>query len=369
MNVPFFDMKRHIAQIRQEVTEAIDRVIDSGSFINGKWVEGFESAFARTIGVKYAVGVSSGTDALLSILMALDLKPGFKVITTPFTFIATADVIVRAGGRPIFVDVDPDTYLIDEEQVRAMIGPDANVVMPVHLFGQIAPTDFGPDVLVIEDAAQAVMAKNQQGMAGSQGVAAGFSFFPAKNLGAFGDGGAVTTNDEKLYRKIRMLRAHGSEKKYIHNTIGGNFRLDALQAAILNVQLKYINEWTKKRRENARTYNQWFTEMGLIDNGFVRPPKEAEGAYHVYHQYVIRVKRRDELRGFLKTKGIATAVYYPVPLHLQPCFEFLGYKKGAFKTAEQLSTEVLALPVFPELKREEQEYVVEQIAMFFKKGR
>lgn len=376
MQVPFFDLKAQYAQIRDEIRPALDRVIESQSFILGPEVEAFESEIAHYSGTSHAIGVSSGTDGLLVALMALDIRPGDEVITTPFSFFATAGVIARLNAIPVFVDIDPGTFNIDPAGLEKAITPKTKAIIPVHLFGQCA--DMGPllavahkkNIPVVEDACQSIGTEYEGRKAGTLGDIGFFSFFPSKNLGAFGDGGMVVTNDSFLYEKIKLLRQHGSAKTYFHKYVGGNFRLDALQAAILAVKLKHLDGWSAARCANAAYYTRRFAEIGLVEKGFVVPPTEATRSstfprLHIYNQYTLRTKCRDALQAYLKQKGIGSAVYYPVSLHLQECFRILGYKEGNFPNAEGATKEVLSIPVYPELTEDQKEFVVQTIASFY----
>jgi dTDP-4-amino-4,6-dideoxygalactose transaminase len=368
MNVPLLDLKAQYASIREEIREAIDRVCDSQHFILGPEVTALESEVAAFCEARFAVGVSSGTDALLAALMAVGVGAGDEVITTTYSFFATAGVIARLGAVPVFVDIDPETYNLNAKAVADKITSKTKAIMPVHLFGRCA--EMGPileaarqqGIAVIEDAAQAIGAFDEKGRnAGTMGQIGCFSFFPSKNLGAFGDGGMVLTNNEALADMLRVLRVHGSKPKYYHRIVGGNFRLDALQAAILRVKLKYLPAWTAARRAHAQQYRDLFNEAGL--RGRVTLPEDVSG--HIYNQFVIRISDRDRLQSFLKDRGIGTEVYYPLPLHLQECFRELGYKKGDFPHAERAAQESLALPVYPELTPAQQEFVVDQIGEFY----
>jgi len=378
MNVPLLDLKAQYRAIRDEVRGVIDQVCDAQYFIMGPKVEEFEKAAAAYSGAKFAVGVSSGTDALLSALMAYDIGPGDEVITTPFTFFATGGVIHRLNARPVFVDVDSVTFNIDPARVEAAITPRTKAILPVHLFGQMA--DMNPlleiagrrGIPVIEDGAQSIGAEYKGRRCGSIGAAGCFSFFPSKNLGAFGDAGMVLTNDQALYEKLKLLRVHGAPSSYFHKFVGGNFRLDALQAAILNVKLKYLDGWSDGRRKNAAYYDKAFAASGLVGRGAVATPaavyKDAgDRHFHIYNQYTIRAEDRDKLQAHLKSRGIGCAVYYPVPLHLQECFAALGYRKGAFSAAEKAAGEVLSLPVYPELTDAMKDAVVDAIEEFYEK--
>jgi dTDP-4-amino-4,6-dideoxygalactose transaminase len=377
MNVPFLDLKAQYGNIRDEVRAAIDSVCESQHFILGPEVERLERSIAMYSGAGIAVGMSSGTDALLAALMALDVRPGDEVVTTPFTFFATAGTIARLGAKIVFSDIDPVTFNLDPDELDSVLGPRTKAVIPVHLFGQCADMDFildltrAKNIPVIEDAAQSIGSDYKGRRAGSMGEMGVFSFFPSKNLGGFGDGGMVVTNNPALGEKLRLLRVHGSKPKNFHKIVGGNFRLDAIQAAVLNVKLKYLDEWSAARHENAAFYDTYFAEAGVIANGdIVTPPSAwksaAGGNFHIYNQYTPRCRRRDDLRAFLKTRGISTEIYYPLPLHLQECFSSLGYKKGDFPESESAAAEVLSLPVYPELAGEQREYVARTITEFYR---
>jgi dTDP-4-amino-4,6-dideoxygalactose transaminase len=375
--VPLLDLQRQYRTIREEVLAAIERVCSSQQFILGAEVEEFERESARFIGVPSAVGCASGTDALWLALLAAEIQPGDGVITTAFSFFASASAIVRAGARPVLMDIDPCTFNLDPEKVAARLRSGGShkirALLPVHLYGQCADMDALRhlaeefDLVIIEDAAQAIGAKWRGRQAGSVGIAAAFSFYPSKNLSAFGDAGLATTGDAALAEHMRHLRNHGSSRRYLHDEVGWNCRMDAIQAAVLRVKLKYIERWNKQRRERATTYDRLFAEAGLSGAGGspVILPQTEEHAYHVFHQYVIRAQRRDELRRFLSERQIGTEVYYPIPLHLQPSFAYLGYREGDLPEAERASREVLALPMFPELTESEQRWVVETIADFY----
>jgi len=376
MKVPLLDLKKQYQTIKAEVLEVTEAVFESQYFILGPQVESLEKEIAEYCSTGYAVGVSSGTDALLIALMAADIGPGDSVITTPYTFFATAGSIARTGARPVFADIDAQTYNISPESVREVVAAMTRekrerlkAIVPVHLYGQCAEMDQILDIAgefdlaVIEDAAQAIGAEYKTRRAGSMGDFGCFSFFPSKNLGAFGDGGIVTTRSEKFYEKLRILRAHGSYPKYYHKIIGGNFRLDALQAAIVSVKLKYLDRWTEARRKNADIYRRLFDEAGL--NEELKVPLERDPG-HIYNQFVIYVNDdRDELRLFLNDAGIGTEVYYPVSMHQQECFSALNYKKGDFPVSEQAALHTLALPIFSELRDDQQGYVVEKIKAFY----
>ena len=378
MKVPLLDLKEQYKTIKKEVLKTAEELFESQYFILGPRVTDLEEKIADYCSSKHAVGVSSGTDALLISLMAIDTGLKDMVITTPYTFFATAGSIARTGARPIFVDIDPKTFNISSECLESVVDSmprtelkKLKAVIPVHLYGQCA--DMAPileickkyNLVVIEDAAQAIGAEYQGQRAGSMGDFGCFSFFPSKNLGAFGDGGIVTTNSDEFYDKLCILRTHGSRPKYYHKLIGGNFRLDAFQAAVVSIKLKYLDQWTKARQENAQKYRALFSHAGLED--VVELPYEKEDR-HIYNQFVIRVgERRDDLRGFLSDAGIGTEVYYPVPLHLQDCFSDLNYKKGDFPQAEHAALHTLALPIYPELSDDQIEYVVEKIKAFYLK--
>lgn len=365
MNVPLLDLKAQYAGIKAEVTDAIAEVLDSQHFILGPKVEECEKAIAAYSRCSHAVGVSSGSDALLIALMAENIGVGDEVITTPYTFFATAGAIARLGATPVFVDIDPRTYNLDVAQLASLVTPRTRAIIPVHLYGQMADMDGVLEVarrhglVVIEDAAQAIGAEYKGQRAGSMGDYGCFSFFPSKNLGACGDGGMVVTNDAGRADKLRCLRGHGSKPKYYHKIIGGNFRLDALQAAIVSAKLGHLDEWTAARQRNAQQYDRLFRKAGLP----VGTPEVAADR-HIFNQYVIRVADRDALQAYLKKKGVGTEVYYPVPMHLQECFAYLGYKAGSFPESERAAKESLALPVHPELTTEQAEFVVQCIEEF-----
>jgi dTDP-4-amino-4,6-dideoxygalactose transaminase len=367
MKVPLLDLKAQYAPLREEIRAAMDRVCDSQHFILGPEVEALEQELAKSCGARFAVGVSSGTDALLLALMALRIGPGDEVITSSYSFFATAGTVARLGATPVFVDIEADTLNIASARVESKITPRTKAVLPVHLFGRCAELDpilaaaSKRGIPVIEDAAQAIGAtdarKRQAGTLGAMGC---FSFFPTKNLGAFGDGGLLTTNDAPLAERLKILRVHGSQPKYYHKVVGGNFRLDSLQAAVLRVKLPHLPSWTAARRRNADRYRTLFEKAGLSSK--LGLPKDVPG--HIYNQFVIRTGNRDRLQGFLAEKGIGTEIYYPVPLHLQECFAPLGARKGDLPVAEAVAADSLALPIYPELTEEQQAYVVEQIAAF-----
>jgi len=345
-------------------------VFETQGFILGPEVEKFEKEVAAFCGARFGVGLSSGTDSLLAALMALGLSPGDEVITTPYTFFSTAGAIARLQGIPVFVDIDPKTFNIDPGSILEKVTSRTKIILPVHLFGRCSEMDsilaIGKEknIRIVEDAAQAIGSFDAKGRkAGCMGQIGCFSFFPSKNLGGFGDGGMAVTNDETLSETLRVLRVHGSKPKYFHKAIGGNFRLDALQAVILSVKLKFLEEWTNKRRSNTEYYRYLFKEKNLLNS--ITYPEEVPG--HVYNQFIIRSSERDGLRIHLKEQGIATEIYYPLPLHLQECFSYLNYKKGDFPHSEEASRETLALPIYPELSRDQMEYVVERIEGFIKR--
>jgi dTDP-4-amino-4,6-dideoxygalactose transaminase len=364
--VPLLDLQAQYRPLRAELLAAIARVCDSQRFIMGPEVDALEQALAAALDTPYAIAVSSGTDAILATLMALGIGRGDEVITSTYSFFATAGCVSRLGATPVFVDIDPVTYNLDPGAVSAALGPRTRAVMPVHLYGLCADMDpilelaAGAGGPVVEDACQAIGAKYKGRQAGTLGTAGCFSFFPSKNLGAFGDGGLVITADDALAHEVRLLRNHGAEPKYLHQRIGGNFRLDALQAAVLRVKLPHLAEWTEKRRANAARDDRLFRGAALPP-GVVLPVQPA-GYHHIYNQFVIRVPGRDQVRASLADRRIGTEVYYPVPFHLQECFADLGYRRGAFPHAEAAASGSLALPIYGELTAAQQEAVVEAVA-------
>jgi dTDP-4-amino-4,6-dideoxygalactose transaminase len=367
-SIPLLDLQAQYANIRTEIRQAIDRVCESQQFILGPEVEALEEEVSAFCHARHAIGVSSGTDALLVALMALGAGPGDEVITSSFSFFATAGVIARLGARPVFVDIDSRSFNFDAAGLESKITSHCKAILPVHLFGACAEMDpilataRKHGIAVIEDAAQAIGAKDGRNRsAGTMGSLGCFSFFPSKNLGAFGDAGMVVTNDPELAEAVRILRVHGGRPKYHHDVIGGNFRLDALQAAVLRVKLKYLAGWTEARRRNAARYGKYFSEAGLREK--IGLPDDSAG--HIYNQFVIRCAKRDQLQEYLKTRGVGTEVYYPIPLHLQKCFADLNYKEGDFPHAESAAREVLALPIYPELTEQQQRYIVEEINAFY----
>ena len=386
MRVPLLDLKAQYATIRDEVREALDRVLESQQFIMGPEVPALEKALADYVGARHGIGMSSGTDALLAALMALGVGPGDRVITPAYSFFATAGVITRLNAVPVFTDIDPGSYNMSPTSLeKAWAALDRSVqqrvkaIVPVHLFGQCADmarilelaTDV--NVPVIEDAAQAIGTRYKDSRAaGTMGVMGCFSFFPSKNLGAIGDGGMVVTDDEVLAERLRLLRNHGAKPKYFHKIVGGNFRLDTIQAAVLLVKLRHLDIWHKARRENADRYRELFRQTGLVERGAVGLPQVTDPTpairSHIYNQFVIRSPKRDALRDFLTVHGVGTEIYYPVPFNLQECFADLGYRAGDFPESERAARETLALPIYPELTPEQQAYVVERIAAFHRGG-
>jgi len=366
MKVKLLDLTAQFKEIEDEVRIALDEVFSTQQFILSGKVKELERAIAEYCGVDHAVAVASGTDAILLSLMALDIGEGDEVITTPFTFFSTASSIVRVGATPVFVDIEPSTFNIDPEKVCHAISPRTKAIVAVHLFGQA--TDMEPimkiaserRISVIEDACQSIGARYRGRRVGSIGDAGCFSFFPTKNLGCFGDGGMVVTNNEELAERIRSLRVHGSKKRYYHDEIGINSRLDEIQAAVLVVKLAYLEKWNSKRRANAGFYDEALADMDEVKTPYVPDYNES-----VYNQYVVRVERRNELKEFLASQGVGTEIYYPIPLHLQRCFGFLNHREGDFPEAERAASEVLALPIYPELTEEELGFVAEKIRSFY----
>lgn len=376
--VPILDLKAQYASIRAEVQAAIERVMESQHFILGPEVEALEKEIAEYCGCKFGIGVSSGTDALLVSLMALDIKPGDEVITSPYSFFATAGSIVRLGARPVFVDIDLDTLNMDASRVEAAVTEHTRLILPVHLAGQMADMDAIMEIAkrrnlyVIEDACQALGADFHGRRAGSIGHLGCFSFFPSKNLGGAGDSGMVVCNDPALADRISLLRNHGHRPKYYNQAVGGNFRMDALQAAILRAKFKYLEGWTAGRQKNAAQYRRLFNEAGLASEDPQRRsqmpvilPKETGWGSHIYHLYQARVQRRNELMAYLKERQVGSEIYYPVPLHLQACFKDLGYAAGTLPNAESAAEETLALPIYPELTEEQIQHVVDAMKAFY----
>jgi dTDP-4-amino-4,6-dideoxygalactose transaminase len=374
-SIPLLDLQRQYRQIREEVLAAIERVCASQQFVLGAEVEALEHELAAFTGARAAVGCASGTDALWLALLASGIQAGDAVVTTAFSFFASASAIVRAGARPVLVDVDPDTLNLDpdrvEERLRTGGSDKIRALLPVHLYGQCADMDRLQQIAdefrlpMVEDAAQAIGAKWRGGNAGSLGLAAAFSFYPTKNLSAYGDAGLVTTNDLKVAEHMRSLRNHGSQRRYYHEEFGWNCRLDAIQAAVLRVKLPHVENWNQQRRQRAATYDRLLAAAGLLSKDSpITVLKTSAPAFHVFHQYVVRARRRDELRKFLADRKIGTEIYYPLPLHLQTCFAYLGYSAGDLPESERAAREVLALPMFPELTEAEQQWVVESVAEF-----
>ena len=373
MQVPLLALKAQYSLIKTDVESAIAEVLQSQRFILGPKVEECEEAIARYCGCPHAIGMSSGSDALLACLMAENIGPGDEVITTPYTFFATVGAIARVGATPVFIDIDPQTYNLNPNEIESKITKQTRAIIPVHLYGQMADMDVVMSVarkyglIVIEDAAQAIGAQYKGRSAGSIGHYGCFSFFPSKNLGAAGDGGMVVTQDSDRADKLKCLRSHGSKPKYHHKIIGGNFRLDALQAAIVTVKLKYLDQWTAARQRNAKIYSELLSDalVPLSDQSFapVTIPR-VKTDRHIFNQYVIRTSRRDQLQDWLKQKKIETEIYYPVPMHLQECFSYLGHKVCAFPESERAANETLALPIYPELSADQINYVVDSIRDF-----
>lgn len=379
--VPLLDLKPQYKVLKAELDAAVSEVIESQYFILGPTVEKFEQACARYCATKHGIGVSSGTDAIIVALMAMGVGKGDEVITSPYTFFSTASSIVRLGATPVFVDIEPHSFNVNATQLESAITLRTRAIMPVHLFGQMADMDAinriarAHDILVIEDASQAIGSRQNDRPACSCGDIGTLSFFPSKNLGGFGDGGMVVTDNAELAENSRKLRNHGMEPKYYHSMIGGNFRLDALQAAVLDVKLKHLNHWHEQRRSNAALYRKLFQEAGIdrsidslntanLQNGIILPTEE-EGNYHIYNQFVIYSDQRDALMQHLRTNQIGSEIYYPIALHEQECFDFLGYGKGRFPNAERAAAMSLALPIYPDLSEKQIKRVVEIISDFF----
>ena len=368
MNVPFLDLKAQLSQVREEIEQRFSRIIDNTAFVCGREVQEFEERFSELHDVQYAVGLSSGTDGNQLALLCCGIGEGDEVIVPVYTFIATAEGISHSKASPVFVEVDEKTFNIDISRIEEKITSRTKAINPVHLFGQPSNMDRIKEVaekhniLVIEDSAQAHCAEYRGERVGGIGKAASWSFYPGKNLGAWGEAGALTTNDEEIYRKALKLRDHGSEKKYFHDLIGFNYRMSEFQAAVLNVKMKYIEEWTEKRRLNAYRYNQRLSE---IDSVII--PSVLDRVRHVYHLYVIRARERDKLQAYLKENGIGTGLHYPFPLHLTGAYSYLGYKKGDFPKAEKLADEILSLPMYAELTEKQIDYVCGKIKDFYKK--
>lgn len=366
--VPLLDLEPIHAPMRERLRDAVLGVLESNRFIGGPEVENFEREVAHYCGVPYAVGVSSGTDALIASLMALGVGSGDEVILPSFTFFSTAGSVQRAGAKPVFADIDPETFNLDPEKLQSLITDRTRGLMPVHLFGQCADMDAILEVArsnglwVVEDAAQAIGAKYREKMAGAFGDAGCFSFFPSKNLGGIGDGGMVVTNSPELAEKVRKLREHGASQRYYHSLVGGNFRLDAIQAAALRVKLSGLEQWHQQRILNARAYLAAFSDLQA--GGLLKLPAEPQSGRHVFNQFVVRVNNRDGLQAHLAAKGVGTAIYYPIPLHLQHCFSEYGYREGSLPVSEQASHEVLALPIFPGLTQAQRDRVIQCVREF-----
>lgn len=361
MQVPMLDLKAQYATIKDEILQQVNDVLDTQRCIGGPKIEQIEQAIAKASDCKYALGVSSGTDAILNCLMSLGIGIGDEVITTPFTFFATVGCIARVGGTPVFVDIDEKTYNIDPAKIEDAITDKTKAIIPVHLFGQICDMDPIMEIAnkhglhVIEDACQSITSTYKNRKAGSFGTAGCFSFFPSKNLGGIGDGGMIVTNDDKFYEMIFSMRNHGGGTQYYHDYVGGNFRLDPIQAGALLVKLPHLDDWSAARRENAQYYNSKFADSDIVT------PYIREDCVSIYNQYVLRVPKRDQVMQHLKDNNIGCAIYYPVPLHLQACFKYLGYKPGDMPVSEQAAKDVLALPVYPELTDQMQDYVAEKV--------
>ena len=364
MKVPLLDLKAQYATIKEQVLVAISEVLESQRCIGGPKVAELEEKIAAISDCKFAVGASSGTDAILNSLMSLDIGAGDEVITTPFTFFATVGCIVRAGAKPVFVDIDARTFNINAALIESVVTEKTKAIMPVHLFGQMADMNLimavadKYNIVVIEDAAQSITSTYKDRKSGSIGTVGCFSFFPSKNLGGIGDGGMIVTNDEQLYNRLFIMRNHGSEPKYYHKYVGANFRLDPIQAAALLVKLPHLEDWSEARRRNAAYYNEKFAGTA------VKPPDINPDCVSIYNQYVIRVPRRDEVVAHLKKNDIGCEIYYPLPIHLQECFRYLGYKEGDFPEAEKAAKEVMAIPIYPELTDEMKNYVADTILAF-----
>ena len=366
MRVPFVDLIKQYHNIKTEIDEAIQDVLDNAAFIGGERVQLFEEAFAHLHGARFAIGTSSGTDSLHLILWGLDIGPGDEVIVPVNTFIATAEAVSLTGARPVFVDHDPESYNIDTSKIEAAITSKTRAIIPVHLYGQSA--DMSPilriaadhNLAVVEDCCQAHLTEYQDRRVGTFGVAGAFSFFCAKNLGAFGEGGAIITDDEDLYEQLRKRHNHGTVRRYVHDLVGHNYRLEGIQAAVLNVKMRYIESWTDARIQHANRYRQLLADVSEI----VLPEEMADGR-HVYHLFVIRATKRDELRAYLEERGISAGLHYPIPIHLQKAYSGLGYKKGDFPVAEAYADQILSLPMFPELTEEQIKYVADSIRTFY----
>ncbi len=374
VSVPLLDLKKQYATLKDEILRVTSEVYESQGFILGPRVEAFEKAVAAYVGAKHAIGMSSGTDSQLAVMMALGVGPGDDVVTSPYSFFSTAGAVARLGARAVFVDIEPETFNLDAAKLEKAITPKTKLVQPVHLYGQCADMDPIRDVAkrkgipVLEDACQSLGAGYKGTRAGALGESAAFSFFPSKNLGGFGDGGMVTTSDGELAAKLRATRTHGETSRYHHKFVGGNFRLDALQAAILHVKLPHLDGWADARRRNAKDIERRYLEVGGLpfEKGGLKFPREAAGRHHVFNQFVVRVGkgRRDALKTHLESRQIGCAIYYPVPLHLQECFASLGGRPGDCPEAERAANETLAVPVFPELTGEQKQALAGTLAEF-----
>ena len=366
MKIPLLDLRAQNQPLREDILDALENVVDSQQFILGREVAALEEELAAALGVRHAVAVSSGTDALLLALMTVGIGRGDEVITSTYSFFATAGAIVRLGARPVFVDIDPNTFNMDPDAVQTATTQRTRAILPVHLFGLSADLDpicaaaERAGIPVIEDAAQAIGATYKSRPAGGIGALGCFSFYPSKNLGAFGDAGLLTTNDPDLAARAKLLRTHGMERRYYHETVGGNFRMDALQAAVLRVKLPHLETWTEGRRRNAERYRQLFRSAGITD--LVTLPTQPAETRHIFNQYVIRTPQRDDLKRHLDERSIGNEIYYPVPFHRQPCFAALGYVDGDFPQAERAARESLAIPIYAELTPNQQETIVDEIA-------
>jgi len=366
LKIPFLDLKAQYDSIKKEIDAAVSDIIQNGQYIMGPNVKALESEMAAYLGVKHAIGVANGTDALVLALKALGIGSGDEVITSPYTFFASAESISRVGATPVFADIDPETYDINPDEIQKKVSPKTKAIIPIHIFGQPADMERISDLAekyhlyCIEDACQAIGSAYKDKKSGSIGHVGCFSFFPTKNLGGYGDGGMLVTGDDEIAEKIKLLRVHGSNKKYMHSMIGYNSRLDEIQAAILRVKLKYIDDWNKARRQKAKLYKE------LLQDAPVTTPYEHKDVYHVYHLFTIQGEKRDELAAYLQEKGIPTGVYYPVPLHLQEVYKGLGYKPGDLPVAENLCAKNLSLPLYPELADDHIEYISAQIKNFYK---
>lgn len=364
--IPLLDLQAQLATIREEVRAAVDRVLDGGQYIMGPEVKSFEEEVAQYVGVKHAIGVANGTDALLLALDAAGIGPGDEVITTPFTFFASAEVVSRLGATPVFVDIDPKTYNINVEKIEEKITEKTKAIIPVHIFGQPVNMDEIMELakkyhlFVLEDAAQAMGSEYKGKKIGNLGHAATYSFFPTKNLGGYGDGGMIVTNDDELAQKVRILRVHGSNPKYYHSMIGYNSRLDALQAAILRIKLRYLDQWNEGRRQKAALYNELLADTPLVT------PYHAPDRKHIYHLYIVQAEERDGLMQYLKENGIASGVYYPVPLHQQEVYQSLGYAEGSLPVSEYMAKRTFALPLYAELEDETIHQIADTIKAYYR---